>query len=261
MAQLCLCIARHWAHLPEEQIALIEQWAARLRRPNSGMTEKNRHRLRQFTSGEVVRRVLCLPDHLLSEARKLPVGTTSALMVQNAVAIAILTTAPIRVGNLCSLDREVHFRRAFSVGDRRHHLVFPAREVKNNVDLEFPVPDRVMTLIDHYMCTYQPLIGDGRPSSLLFPGRISDRPKDLSGLRKSVSAVILRETGLHMNAHLFRHLAAYLFLKANPGQYEAVRQLLGHKRIETTINFYASFETDAAMHQFNQVIDGYREVL
>jgi integrase len=61
-----------------------------------------------------------------------------------------------------------------------------------------------------------------------------------------------------MNPHLFRHLGALLFLKMNPGQYESVRQLLGHKNIQTTINFYAGFETDEAMHRFNRVIDGYR---
>jgi len=135
--------------------------------------------------------------------------------------------------------------------------VIPAEMVKNKIDLEFPVPDRVMTLIDLYMDRYQPLIAPGHPSSLLFPGR-TGQPKALSGLRRDISKIILKETGLHMNAHLFRHFAAYLFLKAHPGQYESVRQLLGHKRIETTINFYASFETDAAMHQFNRVIEGYQ---
>ncbi|MQA67003.1 MAG: tyrosine-type recombinase/integrase [Alphaproteobacteria bacterium] len=258
-ALLCLGIARHWARLPEDQVGRIANWVKKLRRPNTGMTEKNRERLRQFTSRAVILRILRLPDDLVAKAGKIPAGVSSALMAQKAVAIALLTTAPIRVGNLGKLDRQQHFRRAFSITDRRHHLVIPAAEVKNEVDLEFPVPKRVMTLIDHYMRVYQPLIGNGRASSLLFPGRSSDRPKELSGLRNSIPAVILKETGLHMNAHLFRHFAAYLYLKANPGQYEVVRQLLGHRRIETTINFYASFETDAAMQQFNQVIEGYRE--
>lgn len=258
VAYLSYSIARHWAKLPDDQIASIRRWTYKLRRQNTGMTEKNRERLRQFTNADVIRRVLTLPEHLLARAQKSPIGVHTALMVQKAVAIAILSSAPIRVGNLGILDREVHFRRAFSVDDRRHHLVIPAKDVKNNIDLEFPMPDRVMALIDLYMTTYQPQIANGHPSSLLFPGR-SGQPKELSGLRRDITAIILKETGLHMNAHLFRHFAAYLFLKVNPGHYESVRQLLGHKRIETTISFYASFETDAAMNQFNRVIDSYRD--
>jgi len=258
VAYLAYCVAGNWAKLPDDQISMIRRWMHKFRRPNTGMTEKNRERLRQFTSREVIQKILCLPENLLIKSRKRPVDVQSALMVQKAVAIAILTSAPIRVGSLGILDRAVHFRRAFSVDDRRHNLVIPAKDVKNNVDLEFPIPDRVMALIDLYMTTYQPKIASGHPSSLLFPGR-SGQPKELSGLRREIPAIILKETGLHMNAHLFRHFAAYLFLKVNPGQYEAVRQLLGHKKIETTINFYTSFETDAAMQQFNRVIDNYRD--
>ena len=62
-----------------------------------------------------------------------------------------------------------------------------------------------------------------------------------------------------MHPHLFRHLSGLLFLKANPGQYEPVRQLLGHKNIQTTVTFYAGFETDAAMRQYGQVIEAYRD--
>jgi hypothetical protein len=255
---LSLCIARHWAKLPDDQIALIRRWTYKLCRINTGMAEKNCERLRQFTGAAVIQRVLSLPDCLLAKAQKHPSSVHTALMVQKAVAIAVLTVAPIRIGNLRLLDREVHFRRAFSVDDPRHHLVISAKTVKNNIDLEFPIPDHVMALIDLYMATYQPQIANGHPSSLLFPGR-SGQPKEISGLRNDITSIILKETGLHMNPHLFRHFAAYLFLKANPGQYEAVRQLLSHKRIETTINFYANFETDAAMHQFNRVIDSYRE--
>ena len=71
--------------------------------------------------------------------------------------------------------------------------------------------------------------------------------------------MVYKELGLRVNPHLFRHLCAFLFLKAHPGHYESVRQLLGHKNIQTTTNFYAGFETDEAMHRFNKVIDGFRE--
>ena len=258
MAHLALTVARHWSGLPEAQIATIESWVKKFRVPQTGMTEKNRERLRQFADGDVIRAFLTLPDQLIAKARKLPVNSRSALMVQKAVALAILAVAPLRLGNLRTLDRQRHFRHAFSVDDPRRQLVIPAAEVKNKVDLEFPIPPRVMEMIEFYFETYQPLLTNGHPSTLLFPGR-SGQPKSAGKLRGNITDVVLKELGLRMNPHLFRHLGALLFLRVHPGQYESVRQLLGHKNIQTTINFYAGYETDEAMHRFNLVIDGYRE--
>jgi integrase len=179
-------------------------------------------------------------------------------MVQKALAIALLTVAPLRLDNLRLLDRRRYFRRAFSVDDTRYQLTIPAAEVKNKVDLEFPIPPRIMAMIDLYLETYQPLLTNGHPSTLLFPGR-SGQPKHGNALRRNITDVVYKELGLRMNPHLFRHLGALLFLKMNPGQYESVRQLLGHKNIQTTINFYAGFETDEAMHRYGDVINAFRD--
>jgi integrase len=258
MALLALTVARHWSRLPEAQIATIVRWVNKVRVHQEGMTEKNRERLRQFGDNGVIRALLTLPEQLIAKAERCPVNSRSALMVLKAVALALLTVAPLRLGNLRILDRQRHFRRAFSVDDPRHQLVIPAAEVKNKVDLEFPVPSRVMAMIERYLAVYQPLLTNGHDSTLLFPGR-SGKPKHDTALRRNITEVVYKELGLRVNPHLFRHLGALLFLKVHPGQYESVRQFLGHKNIQTTINFYAGFETDEAMHRFNQVIDGFRE--
>ena len=258
MALLALTVARHWSRLPEAQIATIVRWVNKVRVHQEGMTEKNRERLRQFGDNGVIRALLTLPEQLIAKAERCPVNSRSALTVLKAVALALLTVAPLRLGNLRILDRQRHFRRAFSVDDPRHQLVIPAAEVKNKVDLEFPVPSRVMAMIERYLAVYQPLLTNGHASTLLFPGR-SGQPKHDTALRRNITEVVYKELGLRVNPHLFRHLGALLFLKVHPGQYESVRQLLGHKNIQTTINFYAGFETDEAMHRFNQVIDGFRE--
>jgi site-specific recombinase XerC len=67
-------------------------------------------------------------------------------------------------------------------------------------------------------------------------------------------AVIERETGLEMNPHLFRHVAAHFFLEDHPGNYEDVRRLLAHKRIDTTLQNYAGLEMAAAVRRFDQTI-------
>ena len=57
-----------------------------------------------------------------------------------------------------------------------------------------------------------------------------------------------------MPAHRFRHAVAKIFLDRNPGQYEVVRQLLGHKNIKTTIEFYAGAEGAAAARHYSATI-------
>jgi len=55
-----------------------------------------------------------------------------------------------------------------------------------------------------------------------------------------------------------RHLAAHLYLLANPGDYETVRRLLGHKNIETTIRFYEGLLTDDAFARYDGLIEEMR---
>jgi integrase len=61
-----------------------------------------------------------------------------------------------------------------------------------------------------------------------------------------------------MPAHRFRHAAAKIYLDRNPGQYEVIRQLLGHKDIQTTIAFYAGAESASAARHYARTILGIR---
>jgi integrase len=57
-----------------------------------------------------------------------------------------------------------------------------------------------------------------------------------------------------MTVHQFRHAAAAVYLHHNPGDYETVRRLLGHRDIQTTIKFYCGLETIAATEEFGRLI-------
>jgi integrase len=61
-----------------------------------------------------------------------------------------------------------------------------------------------------------------------------------------------------MNVHLFRHLAAKMYLEAFPGAYGIVRLLLGHKLLQTTIDAYCGTETTAAFRQYDIYIEKLR---
>jgi integrase len=54
--------------------------------------------------------------------------------------------------------------------------------------------------------------------------------------------------------HQFRHAAAALILQNHPGNYEMVRRILGHKNVQTTINFYIGLETAEAARMFGEIV-------
>ena len=64
---------------------------------------------------------------------------------------------------------------------------------------------------------------------------------------------------MKITPHQFRHLAAKIALDANPGAYELVRQLLGHKNLRTTTNNYAGIDTRRAGRAHADLIMRLRE--
>ena len=59
---------------------------------------------------------------------------------------------------------------------------------------------------------------------------------------------------MRITAHQFRHIAGFLYLKSNPGGHEVVRRLLGHKSINTTLEFYAGMEAIDAFRLYDRLI-------
>jgi integrase len=86
----------------------------------------------------------------------------------------------------------------------------------------------------------------------LFAGEVG--PKSTKTLSDQISDRIWKELGLQITPHQFRHAAAYIMLKADPGNYELVRRVLGHRSITTTRNFYIGLETFEATRQFGEII-------
>lgn len=257
MAHLALGIAKHWAHLGEHDIAALKEFARRCPIKRHGIAQRNRDRLQQLRDKAMITSLVNLPQRLLDQAQKAEVNCRTAMIVQTAIALAILVCAPIRIGNLRSLDLSRHFKPSFSAAGPVMQLVIPADEVKNEQDLAFPLPPSIKELIDLYFSSYQPLLAEDLESTLLFPGR-DGRAKSDNKLRTQIQHAVWSNLGIHVHPHLFRHIAALIFLSKYPGHYEEVRRLLGHKSVETTIRFYAGLETTAAVNRYNEIIEGYR---
>lgn len=252
LAMMLKGVAKHWVKADEASLEAMARLITRLSVETHGLTAKNRDRLRPLQDPEATRALIGLPMTLL---RDVETGRAKphrhALLIQTAVAIEILLFAPIRIGNLAKLDIDRHI---IWVG-KKLHIVIPAGEVKNKVDLEFELPDASATLMNLYLERYRTAPSENRA---LFPGRATC-PKAVGTLRGQIQGVIHSYTGLTVNPHLFRHFAAQTYLQENPGGHEVVRRVLAHKSMETTTSFYAGLDTRWASAHFAKTIAAQRE--
>ena len=188
----------------------------------NGLTEKNLIVVRAVLSGDIWTKIIQLPDQLMADANKyrLRSPVKAAVLAELAVAIRILTYAPVRIGNLASISLDTNLIRPGGIGSP-YWLVFPGYDVKNNVDLDFPFDEHVSDFIEQYVRDYRPALLRGSNQSWLFPGGTDNgHSKRASTLSDQITKRILKETGFRVTAHQFRHAAAALILKREPGNFD-----------------------------------------
>jgi integrase len=219
-----------------------------------GLTPKNLQLIRQVLTEGVWREVVALPNLLMEQARlaKDHAPIKAAISARLAVAIAILTFAPVRLGNLVSIKLGENLIKPGGP-NTPYWLVFPNYDVKNRVDLNFKFDRPLTDLIDQYIHEFRPALLRGSNASWLFPGE-GLKPKTTLMFGKQITVRIQKAIGLRITPHQFRHAAAAIYLKHRPGDYETVRRLLGHRDIQTTIRFYCGLETMEATQQFGRLI-------
>jgi integrase len=253
-----IVIARQMGCLDEADIEILNDIRTELESyRRGGLTEKNRKLVREVLTGDVWKAVVQLPGRLMAKARALQdqAPLKAAITAQLAVAIAILTVAPVRVGNLVAVKLGENLVRPGGP-QSPYWMVFPEHDVKNRVDLSFSLPPGVTALIDEYIHGFRGRLIDGADSMRLFPGPDGDH-KTAHLLSIQIKDRVKKETGLTITPHQFRHAAAAIFLKHNPGQYETLRRLLGQRNIRTTTHFYSGLETIQATETYGQLIETY----
>jgi integrase len=249
-----LSVARQ-VGLDEVAIQRLEDIRATLEEyRRGGMTGKNLDLVRKVLTPGIWKSVVILPEMLMREARvnlaHAPVK--AALTAQIAVAIAILVYAPIRLTNLVSIEMDKNLMKPGGPNGS-FLLTFPYFDVKNRVDLNFEFDADLTELIDEYIHDFRPHLLRGSNTNCLFPGVVG-KPKTASMFSGQITERVEDATGLKLTVHQFRHAAAAIYLKHHPGDYETVRRLLGHRSIQTTINFYCGLETTQATAVFGRLM-------
>jgi hypothetical protein len=219
-----------------------------------GMTEKNLALIRLVLTDGVWSRVVDLPEQLLQQARlqRRHAPVRAAVLAQIAAAVAILTVAPVRLGNLSSIRLGENLIKPGGPHSN-FWLTFPKYDVKNRTPLQFKLDETVTAIINEYVHDFRPALMRGSNADWLFPGEAGNHKEKISFSSQIVERVE-KSTGLRITVHQFRHAAGALILKHRPGEYELVRRVLGHKSAQTTKNFYLSLETTQASEIFTDIV-------
>jgi integrase len=163
-----------------------------------------------------------------------------------------LSVAPVRLANLTAIRLGTNLTKPGGPS-KNYWLAFPDYDVKNRVRLEYPLEEYLTELIDEYVHNFRPALLRGNNEDWLFPGQRKGAKGKIS-FSGQITERISKATGLRMTVHQFRHAAGAIILKKRPGEYELVRQLLGHKNVQTTINAYIGLDGIQASEIYNKII-------
>jgi len=252
-------IASNWVKAPADIISTLKALRSKLGTLPSGLTQKNQALLRQFDDPQLQAALVQLPDRLWHAARRrLATSRWPFIDLQSALAIDLLIHVPaLRMQNLSSLrfDKHLHWPQ----GRRKPALLtFGNDETKNNVCFDSEIPTVLAERLQVYRNEIAPAITAQRPNAVFVT--FKGKPRTQGAIKIAIERTVLRKLGVKLTPHQFRHLAAKFALDANPGAHELVRQLLAHKNLKTTTNFYAGIDTRRAGRAHANLIMKLREI-
>lgn len=209
--------------------------------------------MRQFDDPAVLQRLRNLPTRLWAEVKRNQKQNFRTLAkAQAALAISMLIYMPLRSQNLHGLvfDEHVFLRdpsRSIS------SLEIPADEVKNKTELAFDIPPHIAKMLIAYRDRIAPKVIGRRPERIFV--NADGRPKSQAMVAVLIKSYLRKRAGVELTSHQFRHLSAKTVLEVEHGNYEIVRQFLGHKSLKTTVGFYAGIDSRRASRHHQRLLE------
>jgi integrase len=257
VAVTLIAVASEWVKASPDVIATLKGLRSKLGTLPPGLTAKNTALLRRFDDPRLTTALVELPDRLWRAARRgLATSKRPFTDLQSALAIDLLLHFGLRMQNLSSLRFDKHLY--WPQGRRKPALLtFMGDETKNDVPIEREIPTVLAERLQVYRSEIAPAVIGERPDAVFVTFR--GKPRSREAIKIAIEKTVLRYLGLKITPHQFRHLAAKINLDANPGAYELVRQLLGHKNLKTTVNNYCGRDTRRAARAHAELLMKLRE--
>ena len=117
--------------------------------------------------------------------------------------------------NLASLSFDAHLH--WPQGRRKPALLtFRGDETKNDVPLEFEIPTVLADRLQVYRNEIAPAVIGERPDAVFVT--FSGKPRTQAAIKVAIEKTVLRHLGVKMTPHQFRHLAAKIDPRRQPGR-------------------------------------------
>jgi integrase len=249
-------IARHQVKVDEGHLDHLRKICSRLDQSVSRHRVKNKERLAQFDDPLRLARLLLLPAQLVGKSKSDGAKPRSGpLLLQTAAAIEILLYCPMRISNLAGLCMDRHLKWQSQGKERVLYISIPADEVKNAKPLHFELVGPSAEIVWDYINRARPALME-QPGDALFP-KLDGQPKRPGDLSHLIKRTIFNETGLVVNAHLFRSLASKIHNRIAAGDLATISHVLGD-RMETVMKSYAQFEQQSSLRRYQQSVNKLR---
>ncbi len=217
------------------------------------MSDQTWERLVQFDDAALLRRLQHLPEELVRSVKKQPVTITTAKTVRLALALRLIWDTGLRSGNVVALDLDRHV-----IGDRDEragtiNLFIPGEEVKNGTEFRDRLTPATTRLWRLYVESYRQ-IHMGRSSAWLFPRPDGSHwnQQQAYGDLKDLGDKLL---GVDVTPHLIRALIGKIILDGYPGGHAIAQQVLAHKQLATTVNYYAPTKPSDARALYHEILE------
>lgn len=243
-------IARHWVNADETALRQFERIIKAVRPSNPlDLRPRELRRLRVFDDHRIMKGFLTLPHLLLKEALGNDDGSLRcAKQAQVALGIEILFCYPLWVGALSTLRFNTDAPAPGST-IYTNYLSKPLARTRADLTWELSLPTKSAEMLDIYVRQFRPRL-TRQPSAWVFPGAAS-KPIASNLFSSKISNAIRSRLNIEAPTSLFRHFAAKIILDAEPGAYEAVRQLLGQKHLFFARAKYRTLDSAAVFQRFD----------
>lgn len=273
-------IAAQYQRRSSEDLERIAALIGTHNREHKGIAPRNRAKLRQFDDARI-QATIDLGDTIITgvnaeidrlrkaHRRKHGVLPKPAEVIDSELArdIMVVIAHEVLLRRAPRSDNLINARLDwFAWQDDLAVMTIPAEEVKmrdaDDEDLRIPLDARTSKLLRHYVDTVRvkALLDQDNKNPYLFPrqtsGTLNQPYRNLLG---RVTRLLQRHVGIRINPHLYRHLLGWIWLKDSLDHLPRVQRLLGHKSLQTTIEYYAELDESLVFDEWQNYLNNKRK--
>ncbi len=265
----------------DEDVAVINALLKEFSQNTSGIAPRNKAKLQKF-SEERIRSFLSVSDVLVHQVNTRAQQRKTRLAKENKCApglVDIYDTEMLR-DVMAAMAHDILLARAprsanvtgirlewISLAGDEARITIPSVQVKersvSDPDLVIPLNRNASKRLAQYVEHLRPLAleEEDKANPYLFPSQggaegLLNAP--YKGVLKRACRAVGKTTGVAIHPHLYRHLLGWIWLKDDPAQLPMVQKLLGHKSLQTTLDYYAEIDENLALNNWQDRLNAKR---